>query len=317
MAMRRYTLIKACLALIGTGLAIVPAAANPAGIIVTVPKSHQIDFRSVTTGRDYRLMVAMPEAPPPPAGYPVVYVIDGGLYFATAVETMRLQARNFIKPAIIVGIGYPSDDTTSALTRRNRDLTLPLTASDLKAPVFRMGGLTDPAETGGLDAYLAMLLQEVRPMIGRLAPIDLSQQVLLGHSLGGLAVLRQFLRDPQSYSGYVSSSPSIWFKDRAVLADEADLPRRLAALASAPALLLTVGSTEDDAPKLPAGYPMGQDAANAESRKMGMVSNLVALGKRLADVPRLRVQTVVFDGEDHAGVVPAAISRGLRVMLRR
>ncbi len=293
------------------------AASPPSAVAVTVPLSRQIDYRSAMTGRDYRLLVALPETPPPARGYPVVYVIDGGLYFATVVETMRLQARHFIKPAIVVAIGYQAEDTTSALTRRNVDLTLPLTATDLEAPLFKMGGLTNPAETGGLDAYLEMLVKEVRPMVGTIAPIDLSQQILFGHSLGGLAVLRQFLRNPGSYSGYIASSPSIWFKDQAVLADEAALPPKLTALSAPPSLLLAVGGTEDAAPDLPGGYPMSQAAADAESREMGMVSNMLALGERLTKVRGLSVRTVVFDDENHASVVPAAISRGLRVTLKR
>jgi predicted alpha/beta superfamily hydrolase len=290
--------------------------AASAAVPVAVPKSRQIDFTSTVTNRPYRLMIALPEGPPPPRGYPVVYVIDGNLYFMTVVDAMRLQGRHFIKPTVVVGIGYQTDDTGVALTVRSKDLTPPVTPAQLDAPMFKMlSGGTTADQFGDLDRYLEMIEREVKPAVSALAPVDPSTQVLFGHSLGGLAVPHQLFRRPGAYTGYIASSPSIWFNDRAVLQEEAGLAEKLAALNAPRTLLLDTGSTEDSAPKLPAGYPVSQAAADAMARQMGMVANVIALGARLKKMPGLRATTVVFAHEDHTSVVPAAISRGLRTTL--
>jgi predicted alpha/beta superfamily hydrolase len=49
------------------------------------------------------------------------------------------------------------------------------------------------------------------------------------------------MNDPGAYAGYISSSPSIWLKDWAVLADESELKAKSSLQPRAPALLLTVG----------------------------------------------------------------------------
>lgn len=290
--------------------------------------SRQIDFVSQVTGRPYRLLVSLPEAPAPPAGYPVVYVIDGGLYFGTATETARLQGLNFFSPPIIVAIGYQQEGTVPALTQRTIDLTLPLDESMIAALPPLLRGNLKPEGTGGLDGYLNMLHTEVKARVAAEWPVDPSRQIIFGHSLGGLAVLRQLMREPAAYSGYVASAPSIWFKNRAVLADEAGLPDRLRQLSSAPTVVLLVGGDEGDLPRVAPGNPelppqfKGFGDAQLEQMRRdlqsaAMVANVRELGERLSRTENLGVTTVVLPDEDHASVVPAAISRGLRLTLTR
>ena len=50
---------------------------------VTIALSQQVDFTARANGKDYRLFIATPLTPPPPGGYPVVYVLDGNAYFAS------------------------------------------------------------------------------------------------------------------------------------------------------------------------------------------------------------------------------------------
>lgn len=64
--------------------------AEAASASARISESRQVDYVSQVTGRPYRLLISLPEAPPPPEGYPVVYVTVGGLYFGTVTETARL-----------------------------------------------------------------------------------------------------------------------------------------------------------------------------------------------------------------------------------
>lgn len=297
------------------GATTAPARAEPAEVVID--RSRQIDFVSRITGRPYRLQIAFPETPPPPGGYPVFYIIDGGLYFGTATEAMRLQGRHFITPAIVVGIGYQASGTTAALLQRNKDLTPPISAARLSEKLFSLNGFKSPEDTGGLDLYLRMVREEVRETVATLAPIDRSRQVLFGHSLGGRAVIRQLLTDPSAYQGYVASSPSLWLDTDALLADVDGLPQKLTAAKVRPKLLIDAGGLEDRAPRLPPGYPMSNAEAEALARALGMVSKVEALGARLSQMGGIDTRTVVFPDEDHASVIPAALSRGLRVTLGR
>ena len=290
-----------------------------------ISESRQVDYVSQVTGRPYRLLISLPEAPPPPEGYPVVYVTDGGLYFGTVTETARLQGLNFYTPPIVVAIGYQEEGTRPALTLRTKDLSLPIDAASIETnPLFTQSKLK-AEDTGGLDDYLTMLRTEVRSRIVAEYPVDLSRQVIFGHSLGGLAVLRQLLRDPAAYSGYIASAPSIWYDDKAVLADMDGLPDLLRPLSKAPTLILMVGGDEEDLPRiapdndtLPAAVSSISTAELREGLRISaMVTNVQQLDERLSEMDNINVTTVVFPDEDHASVVPAAISRGLRLTLTK
>ena len=54
-------------------------------------------------------MVSKPFNADPGVAYPILYVLDGNVWFATATQTLALSVRD-LKPAIVVGIGYPTDD---------------------------------------------------------------------------------------------------------------------------------------------------------------------------------------------------------------
>ncbi len=59
-------------------------------------------------GRDYRIMVSLPEGDVPyTGGYPVIYIIDGNALFPAFHAAKRVQER--WKGAILVAIGYPSN----------------------------------------------------------------------------------------------------------------------------------------------------------------------------------------------------------------
>lgn len=221
---RLGALIAACAA-----LASAPAQADEA---YAVPGSSVRDVTSASGGA-YRIYVARPEAPPPPNGYPVLYVLDGDDGFAVAAETARRLARyaprSGVGPGLVVAVGYPG------ASRRSFDYT-PAAKSPHGAPA------------GGAEAFLDFLIEELRPAIARDYPVDGDRQTLAGHSYGGLFVLYALFTQPDAFRSYVAISPSVWFGDGAILTREAPFARRFATADLQRTLAIGVGELEASEP---------------------------------------------------------------------
>lgn len=155
-------------------------------------------------GARYRLMVAWPEGPPPPAGWPVLYVLDGDDNFAAVVSTARRLAavgrRSAVQPGIVVGVA--SQD----LARRVLDYT-PATPGYVVPAGAPAAGL----RTGGGEAFLDLMRERIQPLVLQRRGGDPRRQSLLGHSFGGLLALHALYTRPTQFSGYLAVSPSTWF----------------------------------------------------------------------------------------------------------
>jgi hypothetical protein len=102
-------------------------------------------------GAPYRIYIALPEAPPPPHGYPVLYLLDGDESFAATAELANRFGRYWaLEPGIVVAIGYPS------ASRRSLDYT-PKGDPGPDVPATR--------PTGGADAFLSFVADELVPTI--------------------------------------------------------------------------------------------------------------------------------------------------------
>ncbi|WP_149538318.1 alpha/beta hydrolase [Siccirubricoccus phaeus] len=267
---------------------------------VTLPRSLQWELPAPgDPARPYRIMAAWPEEAPPPGGFPVLYLLDGNAIFATAVEAARVQGRRAaatgVAPALLVGIGYPTESPFD-MARRSRDYTPP--------------AATAPEGTGGADAFLDFLLQVVRPAVAARFPVNPDRTALFGHSFGGLFALHALFARPGSFRRTIAASPSIWFAGGAVLESE----RRFAAApppeAAQLGLLITVGGLEEQ----DAGASPARQAVLRERRMAGQARELAA---RLAALgPRgPQVSFVEFPGENHGSVLPVAVNRALRFAL--
>lgn len=293
-----------------------PRFSTPAALVVDGASTH--DFRSEVTGRDYRLFVWAPDTPAPPDGHPVVYVLDGNSHFYVALSAARAQSMfNEIRAAIVVGVGYPLSDQAEILRTRNKDLTTPISADTL-ARMPPNPGLT-VENTGGLDDFLTMLETEVKPFVASTHRVNPADQTLFGHSLGGLAVVRALFTRPNAYRTFVSSSPSLFWNDRAVLKGEAEFSAQVNSGAAAPRVLLMAGALEGSRSGYrTGGMPMTQDQVNALIETTRMVDNAADLGARLEHLrgrAPYRARTVIFADESHLSVMPAAISRALQFAL--
>ena len=285
---------------------------NPTATPYVLHRSVQFDMTSAITGRAYRLFVHAPLAPPPPGGYPVLYVTDGNATFGFAASQAELDALSE-GGVVVVGVGYPIDAASRegllpALALRGRDLTA-------SAPNTPPGDPpANPAQYGGADSFFRFLTEELRPVIVGSYRADPVNQTLYGHSLGGLFVLDTLFRSPDSFRGFAASSPSIWWNDQEILAGEAAFARAVEDGATAPRILITVGDLEET-PGGPTPPGLSDEAYKARLASARMVGNARDLAGRLSKLkggPGYAVRSQVFEGEDHNSVMAASIARAVR-----
>lgn len=260
---------------------------------VYVPRSQHRVMYSQAENREYHIYIAIPAEEPPVTGYPIIYVLDANSVFGTLVEAVRVQGRRPDKtgvvPAIVVGIGYPTEAPFHP--SRYYDLTLPRTAVEL---LVRPNGEA-PIESGGAEHFLSFIEDELKPKMERDFHIDRSRQTIFGHSLGGLFVLHTLFTRPGSFQIYVAGSPSIHWGGRAIMEEEKHFLASTAQEQRNKRLLIAVGELE-------AGHSSGMQEKARE------------LAERLTNVndSGLHVEFREFADEGHISVLPVLVSRAVR-----
>ncbi len=250
-----------------------------------IPRTWQWDMRAARTGRDYRIFVSEPVTPPPEGGYPVLYALDGNASFGSLAEAMRLQSRppHGIEPMLVIGIGY---DSNAPIVTEQRFFDYTERAEPSELPQ-RPGGSAWPT-TGGTDDFLAFIEEELKPAIERRYPVDRRRQSLFGHSLGGLFALYALFTRPESFRCYVAGSPSIWWKNHALLQRRHGLRERLSQGDVRADVLIGIGSEE----------------------KPSMISDARGMHEILQSYSDggLSVSYREFEREGHVSVIPPLIS---------
>jgi predicted alpha/beta superfamily hydrolase len=313
-----------------------PAEGRTPPAEVTIPNSRHFEFVSRLNGRRYAVDVALPSGPAPAKGYSVLYVLDGNAYFASATEAVR--ANGNAPGVVVVGVGYPRDAAfikgvlhrhglppDAAATEANfdaavgierqYDLSLPASETVLAAQALPGSPPMTAADVGGVDGFLKVIETEVKPRVAALAPIDRGDQVLFGHSLGGLAVIEALFTEPDAFRTFIAASPSIWWNDSAVLAKEGPFSARVASGASRPRVLITVGAEESQLPRLPPAMDAALPRLRilvAKARMVGNACDLAARLKALHGTPPYEVaDCAVFAGQGHNIAPWPAIGRAV------
>lgn len=266
---------------------------------VAVPREQQFDLTSRINGRVYRLMISAPPSAEPGRVYPVIYVLDGNWYFRSASDAATWGSGSK-EPAIVVGVGYPTQDGQEVSRSRAFDMSISSTSG--------MEGRGRPAGRygGGGDSFLRVLEEEMKPFVATRYPIDPKRQCIYGKSLGGLIVLRSLFRNPTAFSTYIIASPSIWFNRRQVLEDEPAFAARVRAGELTLKILFTSAGDEQPTSTDPRSIEFLQEFG-------GTIDNVVELVGRLKPLnpAKVRVEHVTFPGESHSSVSLASISRGI------
>ncbi len=253
----------------------------------------------------FTILTAVPNEPPPPDGYPVLYLLDGGAFFGTLVEMVRLRrnrpAMTGVEASVVVGIAHPGAYPYDRL-RRQVELS--------------------PPPDGRADALLHFLAEELHPLIEERIPTDPERRVLLGHSLAGAFVLHALHHRPEVHRGYVAVSPSLWAhperseatststpdarleRGTLVAADSELLPRRV---------MVAVGRYDQEVAPWQEGVA-DVAALRARREERAMVDRAreycEALEAKLDRAVEVRFE--LCEGEDHASVVPVGFGRALR-----
>jgi predicted alpha/beta superfamily hydrolase len=256
---------------------------------VTLPGTEQRVLRSSVNGVAYKVYVALPDGYVTSLrSYPVIYLLDADYSFAIARNIVgHLSDRGHLEPALVVGIAY--DGPPAYRRNRTRDYTPWHTDT---------GGYNPEVQkvSGGGPLFRRFLAEELIPFVEREYRVS-AERVLVGHSFGGLFAAWVSVTDPRLFSGYVIVSPSLWYDDDRMFAEE----RRAAeAKRGIPAsIYFAVGSREVDGER-------------------DMVADLRRFARALESHAHagLRMRWAVEEDETHNSIFPGALSDGLRFVLR-
>jgi uncharacterized protein len=132
--------------------------------------------------------------------YPVVYLFDGGAHFARGIDAIKqLRKVNEAFPQMMV--------VAIVNTDRPRDLT---------PSNYLLGPNGEPISefktSGGGEKFAVFIENELIPYVDSSYPTD-PHKILMGHSLGGLAVLNMLLNHPLLFDAYVAIDPSMWWDE--------------------------------------------------------------------------------------------------------
>lgn len=237
----------------------------------------------------YRLLLAVPAAPPPAAGYPILYLLDGNAAFDLMSAGQLADAAGLV----VAGIAHDTDlrfDPPS----RSRDYT-----PARGAP----GPCPDPARPdrliGGADPFLRRLTGPIRAAAEAGLPVDPDRRAIFGHSLAGLFALYTLFERPGAFRRIAAASPSIWWGDEIMLGLEArmrdpDRPHEV---------LITLGDSE-------------RRSSPAGPHWDGPAPHTLEMARRLAARKNISVATRVLEGLGHAATLPASLPLALAFAAR-
>lgn len=238
-------------------------ARQPADIAVAIADERVERFTLPSPWRPmgFRIQVWQPLAPPPPGGYPVLYLLDGNAAFESMGQARKELGITRAAPVILVGVGYDVNDRYDVVAR-SMDYTPPSPGAERPRGV--PGDPTVPGRAqpgGGADRMLAWMDGTLRPLIAQRYPVAADRQGIYGHSFGALLVLHAMFTDPGRYQTYVAASPSTWWNDRAIVKEARNVVERGSAIrGSMPSRLFVLaggkeldGVMAEDSPEAIAG----------------------------------------------------------------
>lgn len=247
-------------------------------------------------GRDYPIWVALPAdyAAHPEKRYPVLYVTDALYSFPLVRSVRNLVGQQGVNIEDFILVGLPPQEGLTSKQSRSRDYT---PSNPVRTPA---GYYSDDVTYGGAAHYRDFVAAQVLPMIDARYRADPARRVFAGHSYGALFGAYVLTTQPDMFSTYILSSPSLWF-------DQGLLPRMqdAAVIPAQPTrVLLSVGGYETvkEGPRYSTGNDMLRQAAD-------FTAQLQRSGRKL------QVENIVIDGEDHLTVYPQVITRALLQVL--
>jgi len=268
--------------------------AQPLTSPVSLQHSTELDFCAKTNNQDYKLFVSLPASynPKDSAKYPVVYLLDGNLFFSL-VHSMKefYLAGEEVPEMIVVGIGYHINTVMESMPYRTWDYT---PTRDTSFDNMITAELKSNVVSGGANYFMNTLKSEIIPYVEQHYKTS-NDKALAGHSFGALFGAYVLFHEPSLFNKYLLSSVSMpWDKDE-MLSEETSyfnaghkqLPARV---------FISVGEKEE--------------------------SNMVPLMQQLVKAMRehnyegLNIEDHILANESHTSVVATAFNQGLRSLYK-
>jgi len=178
-----------------------------ANVEFTIPRSTVVELQDTKSDRTYPIFIKLPKSyrANPTASYPVIYLLDGSYAFQVVSGSTRFPMNSGVmEQAIIVAISYSKGSKGTA--SRVRDYT-PYLAEDWKL------------ETGKAAHHADFINDTVFSYISNNYRVEGMPRTLVGNSLGGLFSAYVLFTRPNMFSSYIIGSPSVWFRDNAILSE--------------------------------------------------------------------------------------------------
>ena len=215
--------------------------------------------------------------------YPVVYLFDADAQFAPAVSMIQYLSTNYntvCPEMILVGILHKD---------RKKDLT---PTHVIVSPFSKDS--TSYKTSGGGEQFISFMEKELMPYIDSRYPTQ-PYKMLIGHSLGGLAVMQAFVHHTSLFNSYICIDPSMWWDKQTLLKEAKDaLEKRNFEGTS---LYLGVANTGND------GVDIKRNLADTTARTIHMRSIFKLKGYFESNKQNgLRYQSKYYETDSHMSV---------------
>jgi len=176
-----------------------------------------------------------------------------------------------------------------------RKRTFDLTPTEVEAwNAFESKRYGGEFHSGGASLFLRTLKEELIPFIESRYRAT-SDRGLVGYSLGGLFAAYVWLNDGTTFSRYLIGSPPLWWDKEMILKAEAAVAESGETLHGR--VFLSVGADEEEG-------------------TVGPVKKLTTALTSHA-YPNLRLESHIFEGQDHLSGVLGTLSSGLKFLYAR
>jgi predicted alpha/beta superfamily hydrolase len=203
-----------------------------------MPNTEQHLLQSLHVGQEYRLFVALPESYyESEDSYPVIYVADGNFFFSSFPLLSWLP----IPPAIVVGIGYPTDTSSEIYRLRARDF---LPTRDEKRVKSAWDRRQVHIEPGGGRKFLRFIHDELLAFVDRQFRTKPGDRTFYGYSWGGTFGLSMLFEQPRTFQRYIIGAPDLSWDNQILFSREREYAEAHTELPVK--LYLAVGTLDED-----------------------------------------------------------------------
>lgn len=241
-------------------------------------KYYDIDTHQFDDHPNYKIFVAIPKRITPESR--VIYLLDGNGQFPLFVNQITQKEGN--NYPILIGLGYQSDNAYPT-ELRTKDYT-----PQVNGDAFSKGG--------GFVSFYQFIKTELKPWVNNTYQLANHQDLLFGHSFGGLFTLMVYQQDPLQFDNYVSASPSLWWGEGSMI----DLTK-LKSSATLRNIVFTTGELEQQS---------AQSKTNEVQKQFELKKRSWITLKQLYDEVSAENTTInyyIFAGKSHGSSIPSAI----------